>query len=180
MKQNDCLEAILLIGSSGSGKTKTAYKYYGYAKEKRMHVGGIVCPGTFVNGQRFAFTVLDLLTGKQVALAERDMESAFQAGPFGFHAEGLAFGNQAIENAIQQHVELLILDEVGPYECQGNGWAYALKKVVAASIPQLLITIRPKVVDLVCSLFLENYSIRRIAVENAQQIGYQWNFETHL
>ena len=47
-------------------------------------------------------------------------------GPFRFDAEAIRFGNAALEQAVGSGADLIILDEVGPLEFDGKGWAGGL------------------------------------------------------
>lgn len=158
--ENTIGHAILLYGTSGSGKTTKAKEYCQQCQQHGWKVGGILAPGLFQNGQRWSFDVYDLLTGQSEKLACRDYVSQVQIGPFGFYLQGLAFGLQAMNQAILASVDLFVIDEIGPLELAGQGWAEGLHKAAQAKMPRLLLTVRPRLLSSVQQQFLDGYQVK--------------------
>jgi nucleoside-triphosphatase THEP1 len=103
-------------------------------------------------GRRTGYDALDLSTGDRVALCRTDVpDQLLSAGQFSFFPEGFEFGFRVLlNNRHREHPDLVILDEVGPLELDGKGWAPALSEILAGDAPLLLLTVRPKLVDRVC------------------------------
>jgi len=161
---------ILICGSSGSGKTSMVEKICVHAANQGMLVGGISAPGTFKDGYRFSLDVVDLATGERSFLAQRYFPSDITFGPFGFSAEGLVFGKNAILKAIKDQIDVLVIDEIGPFELMNCGWASPLKQAALSAIDVLVITIRPEVVKDICSNFFSSREMILIPVKEEARI----------
>ena len=161
---------VLICGGSGSGKTSMVEKICVCAEKKGMTVGGISAPGTFKDGYRFSLDVMNLATRERHFLAQRYLPSDITFGPFGFSVDGLAFGKSAILQAIKRRVDILVIDEIGPFELMNRGWASSLKQAISSAICPLVVTIRPEVVVDVCSNFFSLREIVSIPVEEADTI----------
>jgi nucleoside-triphosphatase THEP1 len=70
-------------------------------------------------------------------------------GMYRFDEEAVAQGNAAIITAVQDGLEIVAVDEVGPLEFQGKGWTQALQLalVEATLAQQLIIVVRFSLVD---------------------------------
>jgi nucleoside-triphosphatase THEP1 len=163
------MQVIILVGFSGTGKTTTVLKYIDKMRARALKVGGIVCPGTFKNAQRFSFAVTDLLTNVTNPLAQRDLPSEIQQGSFGFHKTGIEFGNNSIKQAVAQSVDILVIDEIGPLELSGSGW-YEGIQAVNDNVGEVIYTVRPTIIKDVQQKFFSKYPQTIIPVERSREI----------
>lgn len=126
----------LLVGNSGEGKTTRAAQVADLLRQRGWVVGGILAPGLWSDGKREGFDVVDLLDGRRAVLCRRDGADGPVCGPFYFHSEGLRLGREALrlDRLRAAGADLVIVDEVGPLELSGEGWAPALD-VLAAEWP---------------------------------------------
>ncbi len=173
-------QAVLLYGRSGSGKTIQALRCCTQAEDYGWNVGGILAPGTFQNNMRYDFDVMDILSGQKIKLCTSNpllnvQNNPIKIGRFIFYEEAFQFGNTAIEKAISNKVDLLIIDEIGPLECTGNGWASALKKATSCKIPKILITVRTQLIQTIAQNFFPNYFCSSFAVEETEKLLEYWN-----
>jgi len=139
---------VLLTGPTGSGKTTLATALVEYLREQGVTVAGILAPGLLHEGRRTGFDIVDLATGERAPLAREQHEggaSHVRWSRFAFSAEGLALGNRALAvNAAG--AELVVVDEVGPLELAGSGWAPALD-ALADSPAGLVLVVRESVLE---------------------------------
>jgi nucleoside-triphosphatase THEP1 len=126
-----CSMLALLIGDHHQGKTTTARRLAERARAIGVSVGGIIQPAVHEQGTCIGYDVLDLACGKSIRLAIIGEGGVEQAGRFQFLPDGLAFGKAAILCALRENPELIILDEVGPLELSGGGWARELDQLVS-------------------------------------------------
>jgi nucleoside-triphosphatase THEP1 len=135
------VSAVLLVGDRQSGKTTTCQRLAEAMRARGLPVAGVIAPAVQTAGRRVGYDVLDLATGRATRLATLAAPGAEQIGRFHFLAEGLALGRDALASAITQSCPLTIVDEVGPLELAGGGWACHLDPL--ASGPRLaLFTVR--------------------------------------
>lgn len=138
---------ILITGEPSTGKTTFLAGLIEELKSQSFSVGGILAPGLWVGGERSGFDVLDVRTGKSLPLCRRGSgRSTITAGPFVFDRGGLDFGAQAIEQALNEFVQVLCIDEIGPLELEGRGWSASLRSACARSRGVVVLVVRSRLV----------------------------------
>jgi nucleoside-triphosphatase len=140
--QRHCV--YVLSGDRGSGKTRLLTAIAETLLMSGKKVGGILSPVVQSQDSRLGYDVLDLQSGRQIPLCRRDIEpTGGSTGPFRFDAEAIRFGNSALEQAATSGADLVILDEVGPLEFDGKGWAEGLERLLETFHGSLLLVVRP-------------------------------------
>jgi len=113
-------------------------------------VGGIASPAVFADGRRAGYDLLDLRTGalRELARIAAPGETA-TVGPYRFDDDAVQAGNAAISAAIAEGLPVVAVDEVGPLELAGGGWAPALVQVLAEcdARTELVLVVRTGLVD---------------------------------
>lgn len=128
---------VIVTGKRGSGKTGLVTQVAARLRAAGLRVGGIVAPGTYRDGRRYAFDVVALASGERRPLSARDPqpgwieEKCFWADP-----AGLALGRAAL---VPDGADVIVVDEVGPWELAGSGWAERLDELVSGTVPLLLV-----------------------------------------
>ncbi|BBM85891.1 nucleoside-triphosphatase [Candidatus Uabimicrobium amorphum] len=154
-------EILCFLGVSGSGKTQAIKKMVQTLPGKK---GGIITIGDYKDGKRQNFWVRDVVTGQEVLLAQRDLAADITQGAFGFTQQGLSFGNNCIQQALKEQVEVLFIDEIGPLELRGEGWYLSLQMIETAKINKIVFTSRPTTVTQICDTFFSNRDVQKIEV----------------
>jgi nucleoside-triphosphatase THEP1 len=141
----------IVAGGTGSGKTTLVTAVVEHLRARGVRVAGILAPGYLAGGRRSGFDLVNLATGERAPLAR---EEDHVAGPhsrwsrFAFTPEGLALGHKALgEDA--RGADVVVVDEVGPFELSGGGWADALDALAATSSGTMLLVVREAVIDAV-------------------------------
>ncbi|MCX6551181.1 MAG: hypothetical protein NTY02_09295, partial [Acidobacteria bacterium] len=146
-----CRAVVLLSGSTGSGKTTLTQAAIGRLRQAGVRVGGILAPGLLESGRRTGFDIVNLATGEHTVLAREQQNVAGRHARwsrFAFAPEGLALGHRALGDGIGE-ADVVIVDEVGPFELSGGGWADALDTLTRTFRGALLLVVRDSVVDAV-------------------------------
>lgn len=125
------MSLALLVGDRHSGKTSTCRRLVELGRARGLTVGGIVAPAVHHADRCTGYDVVDLATGRSTRLATVQAPGVEQVGGFHFLPEGLAFGNAALKRAVETAHRLVIVDEVGPLELAGGGWAEQLDPLAA-------------------------------------------------
>ncbi|MDX6767914.1 MAG: nucleoside-triphosphatase, partial [Elusimicrobiota bacterium] len=138
---------FLVAGPAGSGKSAFLAALVERLRERKVGVAGLLSPGEHAGGVRTGFDAVDLATGRRVALSRRGGPPEWPAlvGPFHFSPEGLAFGRAALA----ADAEVLVVDEVGPLELAGGGWAAALDALALTRRRPMVWAVRDGLVDAV-------------------------------
>ena len=140
---------FILTGDTGSGKTTRATEAVARLRARGITVGGILAPGLLEDGRRTGFDIVNLATGASAQLAR---EHAGGAGPraqwsrFSFAQEGLALGLQALDSGALG-ADVVLVDEVGPFELAGGGWAASLDRLVRDYPGVIVLVVRSSIVE---------------------------------
>lgn len=154
----------VVTGPRGAGKTSLASAVAERLRRDGWEVGGIVAPAVGRGGAGTGYDVVDLRSGARAPLCrETAREGAARTGRFAFAAAGLAHGQAALAAARERPCDLVCVDEVGPLELRGQGWAEELAALAAAPPGRLLLVIRPQLVEGV----LARWNLRPAAVWTA-------------
>lgn len=140
----------LLSGPVHSGKTAAAADAVDRARASGRSVGGVLCPGEFQNSVRSRVDVLNVADGARCPLVAPQVQDGERVGRFLLSREGLDFGRRALRDALARRPDLTVIDEVGPLELNGGGWAEETSRLINAyrelESSLLLIVVRARLV----------------------------------
>ncbi len=142
---------FILAGGTGSGKTTRAREVAEALRARGLRVGGILAPGLLDGARRTGFNVVNLATGESASLAREHTSEAgrhAQWSRFSFSSEGLALGRKAL-GPDAQSADVVLVDEVGPFELAGGGWAQALDELTRDHAGPVVLVVRSSIVDAV-------------------------------
>jgi nucleoside-triphosphatase len=159
---------IILSAAIHSGKTTCLQKNVAQYK----NACGIICPD--VAGSRI---VIDIESGKQHQLQKplADLESDIVVGKYVFCADGFSFAHGALLNAVASDKSLIIVDEIGKLELEGNGLEPAFSVLLAGASKQhertLLVVIR----DYLLQDCIAKYNLQQADVYNIDELNKYFN-----
>jgi nucleoside-triphosphatase THEP1 len=144
---------LLVTGPQGSGKTGFVLSLADALRLEHIPITGIASICVLEQGSRTGYDVRNLRNGQQTPLCRIGApDRGMKAGQFSFIPEAFDFGLEALQTGIQApDMDLMILDELGPLELEGKGWAAVLQKMRESTAKVLLITVRPSLVEPVVS-----------------------------
>ena len=119
----------LLTGPVGCGKTLAASRLADVARQRGPEIGGVLSLSRPHAGGPAKY-VHDLARGVDALLADTAGPGTESVGRFRFHQQGLELGRHALAQALRERPKLVIIDEVGPLELRGGGWAEAAEALV--------------------------------------------------
>jgi len=110
----------------------------------------VATPAVFENGLRIGYDFIDLRQGTRQPLA-RIVDSPDETptiGPYRFVEAAVIAGNRAIIAGVRGGLDIVTIDEVGPLEFRGGGWAPAFQVALAEmrQPKELVIVVRPALV----------------------------------
>ncbi len=142
-KQTPPARAVIITGETGSGKTTLLAAVVEALRARGVRLGGVLAPGSWRDGRRWGFEVVEVGSGRREPLAAREGPPDWlPAGQFRVNPAGLEVGRAALRAAREGGAQVVIVDEVGPWELAGHGWAAELDTLVAQPPPLLLLVVR--------------------------------------
>lgn len=151
------------MGEKHSGKTTSVAKLVEIIRSEGFNVAGLLAPSIYSNGQLLGFDAIDLHSNARVPLAKR------KTGQFTFLAEGLKLGNIALSIAATKFADLVIVDEFGPLELNGQGWRKNVDSLITSSDALILLVVRQELADEIRQTYA-NYSCRNLAANEPGSI----------
>jgi nucleoside-triphosphatase THEP1 len=147
---------IIIKGEQHQGKTTFVEQVVKQLVTEGHNVVGFLAPGSFKNGLRYSFDIVDIKTGKSKPLCCRDNSVGEKAGPFIFNEEGQNFGKKLIDPVFLHEYELVVIDELGPLELQEKGWFPSVKALLNDHKNSMIWIIRSSLVEAIISKFWVN------------------------
>jgi nucleoside-triphosphatase THEP1 len=160
---------VIITGERGAGKTTLAAAVVERLRAAGARVGGVLAPGAYRDGRRHSFEVVALTTGERRPLSSRDPlpgwieEQCFWVDPAGY-----ALGNAALAAGA---ADVIVVDEVGPWELAGSGWAARLDDLAGGATPLLLVVRGTCLFDVVSRWDLEPAAIVEAGEGDAEAIA---------
>jgi nucleoside-triphosphatase len=155
------MQITVLSGPQGSGKTTQLQRLAAAAVLQGRTAGGIVSPAVFEFGRRVGYDVLDLQSGRRRPLARLTslVSASTKAGAYAFDDAAIAEGSECIRQAVNAGLTVIAVDEIGPLEFRGGGWAPALALALRSCIPgcELILSVRPALADHLAARFPSEY-----------------------
>ena len=177
---------LLLTGKSGSGKSQILSSVLLELEPTGLKTGGILAPGRYLKNGEKVFD-LELLPGdEKYFLSTRNKQSDWKAiGSFWFNPIAVEAGLKHLSVLGHQNYDLCFVDEIGPFELDGELWSSAIPILLNTGIPMIW-TLRPGILDQVCLKWgLINPTIVYLSEEispNSKSIIRDWiwkNFPDH-
>jgi len=147
---------VVISGGKHCGKTSFAEHLIEDFKSKNWPVSGILAPSTIENSVRASIYVKNIKTNETKLLASRtksisDCKCVY--GGFTFSQSALNFAETSLLDYTQGNI--VFIDEVGPLELSGLGYANAFNALLSANISALFVVIRKPLVK----KFLEEFNV---------------------
>ncbi len=154
----------ILTGPIDSGKTSQMLEIYNNARPG--NADGFISAKIYRNNYCIGYEITRLATGQKKLLAllssayNNEFEDKFSFGPFIFDQAGFNFGESIIKDLlINDAVEDLYIDEIGPIELEGHGFSSLLQQALESQ-KNLYICIRSKCLQKV----LDNFGISQYKI----------------
>jgi nucleoside-triphosphatase THEP1 len=151
------MQVRILSASRGEGKTSFLRRYVNAAAAGGRSVGGVASLAVFEDGRRIGYDLLDLRSARCRPLARvaASPETTLTVGIYQFDNAAVEEGNAVIVSAVRDGLDIVAIDELGPLELQGGGWAPALKLALQEGRPQqeLVVVVRPSLIEELPSRF---------------------------
>lgn len=141
--------AMLLIASSGMGKTTACLRAVELAQARKLKVAGVLSRPVYQGQVKTAIALRDISTGQARILARANHAGEGpRVGVWTFDPASIVWGQQVL--ASLSPCDLLVIDEIGPLELEmEQGLTNALDALRNADYHLALVTLRPALVETV-------------------------------
>ncbi len=168
---------FILSGARGTGKTTKLEEVVRLLRSDAIEPRGFLSPAVWNKGDRLGYDLHMLSDGTRIPLARRGSTDGVptagttRTGPFTFFTDAIHAGRAELDRARARTSALVIVDEVGPLELQGQGWTPVLLPLIATRTYPLILVVRPSLVNELCSRWnLEPVEIWDASVLDARTI----------
>jgi len=147
-------KVIVISGEKGEGKTTFAQNLVSRLIELNYKVAGILAQGYWKDNLRDRFDLVNLMTNKRISFCQRTPEEGWERiRHFCINPQGQQFGEDALDTRKLQNYQVVIIDELGPFELQGKGWAVAVKKLLQQQNKTIIFIVRSSLVEEIAAHF---------------------------
>jgi nucleoside-triphosphatase THEP1 len=160
---------VILTGERGSGKTTLVAGVVERLRAAGLRVGGIFAPGTFRDGTRHSFELVDLSSGERVPFGCREPRPGWvEEKCFWVNPQGLALGHRGLA---REDVDVVVLDEIGPWELAGSGWSADLDALLGRDVSTLLVVRHACLSDVVSRWRLNDAQILEVTEADTDRVA---------
>jgi nucleoside-triphosphatase THEP1 len=139
---------FLVTGEINEGKTS-----YMRSLHKEIGAGdGFICPKVFENGEFIRYDIQRLSSGETMPFTlplksvPDDWDEAGRYGKYSFSGRAIHFAEQIIDEMLEQKIEPIIIDEIGPLEIENYAGFYKLMDRVIKANRDAFVAIRSSLV----------------------------------
>jgi nucleoside-triphosphatase THEP1 len=132
-------QIIIITGEVHEGKTTFAKKIIANLIDQKIRLAGFLSLARFENGNRTGFDLIDLETNNAIELCSlKKKEGSQNFGKYYFNNAAIKKGLDILNPDKLNDKQLIVIDEIGPLELNGQGWNSALDEITGRiSVPQL-------------------------------------------
>lgn len=147
---------LLLSGSIGAGKSHTLARLLDDLRADGRRVAGILSPSVHRDGRRIGYDLIDVSDNRRtelsrIAVASPAAGSSPSVGNYHFLPQGLCAGQAALAMERAAGADMVMVDEVGPWELRDQGWAAPLYDLTLHTDVPMVWVVRSDIVDQVCA-----------------------------
>jgi nucleoside-triphosphatase THEP1 len=132
-----------VTGNIHQGKTQFTEQLVDRLKKEKIIVKGFLAKGKFENNIRTEFFIQDIQSGQNEKLCTiKAGTNPGKTDRFLFLENGLNFGCEILDAKSISPEEIIVIDEVGPYELKGLGWSNALELLLKKNDLRMIWVVR--------------------------------------
>lgn len=145
-QNNSNLKVFIVTGEIGSGKTTCIQKLVEKLEADKKEVGGIYTSRIMENGKTTGYNIIEVSTKSNYNFLKTDgNETQERIGKFYIHSEGKNAAIKALQFSKKKNI--IVIDEIGKLELNGNGWADELQNLIQKKKGNLILSVRKEVIE---------------------------------
>lgn len=148
-------KVFIITGSSGEGKTTLLKQIIDSLTYQGLNLSGLYAEGKWEKDSRVSHCLVEIGGINRIELCTTiEKEGWIKENRFYFNPEAISLGNKIIRTATKENSDLIIIDEIGPFEINGKIWATEFEKLLNSTHKTILITAKQKLVKPLVSKFV--------------------------
>jgi nucleoside-triphosphatase THEP1 len=161
-------QVFILTGKVQGGKSTLVEAVIQELRGAGLRIAGVVSRGIDREGKRQGYRLVNIESMETCPLASLDpVKDWFQFRRFFFNPAAIGLGRTWLEEGLLGSADLLLIDEVGPMELQGGGWAPFLEKLAdRKNTPSQLWVVREQILTEV----IEKWALNNGKVMRMEQV----------
>jgi len=137
---------IIITGEVQEGKTTFLLELITLLKAKGVRMNGFLARGVHDESGRIGYDLEDISSGESCKYIRNSYNKDwYRHGKYYFSPDGLEFGAEILNEIHYDETNLLVIDEVGPVELKGRGWADEIDRLVNTSNVMQLWVVRKSI-----------------------------------
>lgn len=152
-EQEEGRKVFIVTGGIGEGKTAWLAKLAGLLKEKGVNVGGILALRIMEEGKTTGYDITNIRTGERTPFLRHTGDATMGVERFTMDETGYRAGQKALDASENRHVDLIIVDEIGPLELRGQGWSDSISGLLHETRSILILAVRKNLTEAVAEKF---------------------------
>ncbi len=164
---------FIITGQQGSGKTTFLSELINHLRAEDISIGGFMAHGFWKDNIRDGFELEDLKTGEKIVLSQTDSVEGWEKfRRFYFNPKGFVFGGKSLSPENLDNIELIAIDEIGPFELEGKGWGKAIDMLLTETNKPMIWVCRESILsEIIAEYNLESYCIYNISQDEPKIIA---------
>jgi nucleoside-triphosphatase THEP1 len=139
---------ILVTGDKGDGKSTLLAELVILFRSKGIQTGGIISPAVIENEVKSGYELINVATSQKIRLSQtKKVDGMVNVGRFYFFDDGIAFGKTALTITSNRLSQIVVVDEIGAWELQGQGWAESLNELILYCDMPIILAVNIKLVE---------------------------------
>ncbi len=162
----------IITGDQGEGKTTMIKHVISELRQAKVKTDGFIAEGTWKDGIRDDFLLVRISNDWQIPLCRSKPKEGYQQlGRFWFNPEAIRAGEEILNSCLVGETEVIVLDEIGIFELEGEVWHDAFVRLLQSDKP-VIISVRRKLKDKVLDKFaIKNYSLLSVGESYSHAAG---------
>lgn len=160
----------IVAGNQREGKTTFLKQVIEKLNENQVKVEGFIAEGIDHDGIRMGFKLINVSSGKGMVLCNINGNAEWEkTGKYYFNPDGLKFGKNILKKLSANTI--VVIDEIGPLEMEGGGWADSIQKILAKYDNTMIWVVRRNLTEQIIQSFdLNNVSILDISKYSPEEL----------
>ncbi len=122
------------------------------------------------SGGKMGYNLLDISGGTLIMLAQTEPAPEMEhSGRYYFNPAAIEKGKEILSSESVKECDVVFVDEIGPWEIAGHGWATSLQNLLEKAEVHLVLCVRTRIVDTV----ITHWQIEKPLVISVNQVSWE-------